>query len=117
MSYSGRKGELPVLYNPFIADTSGAVNALIDILAAVIGQNNSGEGQYIDISMPDSLIALNNHAAAFLVYGRNPDYESTIFNGGSIYDYYETKDGKFLSVVPLENKFSFIFMKLSADLI
>ncbi len=109
MSYSGRKGEVPVSYGIFIADTSGAVNALIGILAAVVGRSNSGEGQYIDISMTDCLIALNNHAAASLVDGRNPDYESTIFNGGSLYDYYETKDGKFLSVGPLENKFSSIF--------
>ncbi|MEN6621389.1 MAG: CaiB/BaiF CoA-transferase family protein [Smithella sp.] len=109
MSYSGRKGEAPVSSGAFVADTSGAVNALIGILAAVIGRNNTGEGQYIDISMTDSLIVLNNHAAASLIDGSNPDYESTIFNGGSLYDYYETKDGKFMSVGPLENKFSFIF--------
>lgn len=109
MSYSGRKGELPVSYGAFVADTSAAVNALVGILAAVVGRNNSGEGQYIDISMTDCLIALNYHAAASLIDGTNPDYESTIFNGGSLYDYYETKDGKFLSVGPLENKFSYIF--------
>jgi crotonobetainyl-CoA:carnitine CoA-transferase CaiB-like acyl-CoA transferase len=109
MSYSGRKGEGPVSSGAFIADTSGAANALIGILAAVIGRSKTGQGQYIDISMTDSLIAFNYKAAASLIDGKNPDYESTIFNGGSLYDYYETQDGKYMSVGPLENKFSSVF--------
>jgi alpha-methylacyl-CoA racemase len=111
MSYSGRKGEGPVPSGAFIGDTSGAVNALIGILAAVIGRSKTGNGQHIDISMTDSLIALNYKAAASLIDGKNPDYESTIFNGGSLYDYYETKDGKYMSVGPLEPKFSTVFFE------
>jgi crotonobetainyl-CoA:carnitine CoA-transferase CaiB-like acyl-CoA transferase len=111
LSYSGRKSEGPVSSGAFIGDTSGAVNALIGILAAVIGRSKTGNGQHIDISMTDSLITLNYKAAASLIDGKNPDYESTIFNGGSIYDYYETKDGKYMSVGPLEPKFSAVFFE------
>lgn len=111
MSCSGRKGEGPVPLGAFIGDTSGAVNALIGILAVAIGRSKTGSGQHIDISMTDSLIAFNYKAAASLVDGGNPDYESTIFNGGSIYDYYETKDGKYMSVGPLEPQFSAVLLE------
>ena len=111
MSCSGRKDEGPVPLGAFIGDTSGSVNALIGILAAVISRSKTGRGQHIDISMTDSLIAFNYKAAASLVDGANPDYESTIFNGGSIYDYYETKDGKYMSVGPLEPKFSAVLFE------
>ncbi len=111
MSYSGRKDHGPMPSGAFIGDTSGSVNALIGILAAEIGRSKTGEGQYIDISMTDSLIALNYRAAASLIDGEEPDYESTLFNGGSIYDYYETKDGGYMSVGPLESKFSAVLFE------
>jgi crotonobetainyl-CoA:carnitine CoA-transferase CaiB-like acyl-CoA transferase len=111
MSYSGRKGGGPSPSGAFIGDTSGSVNALIGILAAEIGRSKTGQGQYIDISMTDSLIAFNYRAAASLIDGTEPDYESTIFNGGSVYDYYETKDGKYISVGSLEPKFSAVFFE------
>ncbi|NTW76602.1 MAG: CoA transferase [Syntrophaceae bacterium] len=111
MSYSGRKDGGPVPSGAFIGDTFGSVNALIGILAAEIGRTKTGQGEYIDISMIDSLVALNYRAAASLIDGKNPDYESTIFNGGSIYDYYEAKDGKYMSVGPLESKFSAVLFE------
>ncbi len=111
MSCSGRKGEGPVPLGAFIGDTSGSINALIGILAAALGRSKTGRGQHIDISITDSLIAFNYKAAASLVDGENPDYENTIFNGGSIYDYYETKDGKYMSVGPLEPKFSAVLFE------
>ena len=111
MSYSGRKGHGPMPSGAFIGDTSGSVNALIGILAAEIGRSKTGEGQYIDISMTDSLVALNYRAAASLIDGAEPDYESTLFNGGSIYDYYATKDGRYMSVGPLESKFSAVLFE------
>lgn len=111
MSYSGRKGGGPSPSGAFIGDTSGSVNALIGILAVEIGRSKTGQGQHIDISMTDSLIAFNYRAAASLIDGTEPDYESTIFNGGSVYDYYETKDGKYISVGSLEPKFSAVFFE------
>jgi crotonobetainyl-CoA:carnitine CoA-transferase CaiB-like acyl-CoA transferase len=111
MSYSGRKGEAPVPSGVFIADSAaGTANAIIGILAALIDRNKTGRGQYVDISMTDGMIALNTvYAAACLIDGKSPDYESTVFNGGSLYDYYETKDGKYMSVGSLEPQFSSAF--------
>jgi alpha-methylacyl-CoA racemase len=111
MSYSCRKGEGPAPLGTFIADlASGAANSIIGILAAVIGRNKNGQGQHIDISMTDGVVALNNiYAAICLIDGTSPDYETTMFNGGSLYDFYETKDGKYMSVGSLEPKFSSAF--------
>ena len=111
MSYSGRKGGGPAPSGAFIGDTSGSVNALVGILAAEIGRSKTGQGQYIDISMTDSLVVFNYRAAASLIDGTEPDFESTIFNGGSVYDYYETRDGKYISVGSLESKFSAVFFE------
>lgn len=113
MSYSGRKDSGPAPSGIFAADlASGTANAVIGILAAVIGRNQTGQGQYIDISMTDGMVALNTvSAASCLVDGKSPDYESTLFNGGSLYDYYSTQDGKYMSVGSLEPQFSAEFFR------
>lgn len=113
MSYSGRKGEGPAPFGTFIADlASGTANSIIGILVAVISRNKNGQGQYIDISMTDGAVALNNvYAASCLVDGASPDFAGTMFNGGSLYDFYETRDGEYMSVGSLEPKFSAAFYK------
>jgi len=66
----------------------------------------TGKGQYIDISMFDGLLPFNAmEGAAFLVNGIEPQREKTRLNGGSAYDFYETKDHRYLSVGSLEPKF------------
>jgi crotonobetainyl-CoA:carnitine CoA-transferase CaiB-like acyl-CoA transferase len=111
MAYSGRKSSGPVPMGTYLADlAAGTPNAIIGILAAVIGRTTNGQGQHIDISMTDGMIALNTvNAATCLVDGAPPDYESTVFNGGSLYDFYETQDGKYMSVGSLEPQFSTAF--------
>lgn len=106
-SYSGSKGQGPSLIGMQIADVaSGANNAIIGILAAVVYRNASGKGQFIDISMTDGMMAFNTiFGAAFLVNDKEPGPETTLLNGGSLYDYYETKDGKHISFGGLEPQF------------
>ena len=107
MSYSGKKEEGPSLASMQIADVaSGSDNAIIGILAAVIDRNRTGKGQHIDIYMTDGVIAFNAmFGAGFLVDGKEPLREQTLLNGGSLYDFYETKDGGYLSVGCLEPQF------------
>jgi crotonobetainyl-CoA:carnitine CoA-transferase CaiB-like acyl-CoA transferase len=90
----------------FIADAAGTANAIIGILAAVIGRNVTGNGQYIDISMTDATVIHNAiYAAGCLMNGESPDYENMPYNGGTLYDYYETKDKKYMGVASLEPQF------------
>ena len=106
-SHSGRKNNGPILSGVQIADIAGgSLPAVSGILAAVIQRIQTGEGQYIDISMTDGSFALNTiHGAEYLSGGSEPKLESTILNGGSYYDYYQTKDGRYFSVGSLEPKF------------
>ncbi|KMQ75422.1 CoA-transferase family III [Marinobacter subterrani] len=77
------------------------------ILAAVIQRQQTGEGQFIDISMTDAAFALNAMAgAACLAGGVEQKPEAGLLNGGSFYDYYQTRDERWLSVGSLEPQFS-----------
>ena len=113
MSYSGRKESGPSLTGIQIADiASGSNNAIIGILAAVIYRNKTGKGQHIDISMTDGMIAFNAmYGANFLVDGKDPVREKTLLNGGSLYDFYGTKDGQYISFGGLEPQFFSAFFK------
>jgi crotonobetainyl-CoA:carnitine CoA-transferase CaiB-like acyl-CoA transferase len=107
VSYSGRKRQCPSLMGMQIADlASGSYNSIIGILAAVISRNATGKGQYIDISMTDGMIAFNAFiGAAALVNGKDVEPEGTFTTGGGFYDFYETKDRRYISFGGLEPKF------------
>jgi len=111
ISYSGRKETGPTLMGIQIADlASGSFNSVIGILSAVIHRNRSGKGQYVDISMTDGVIAFNALVGtAYLLDGQEIGPEGHFLNGGSLYDFYETKDGKFVSFGGLEPKFFYAF--------
>lgn len=106
-SYSGRKACGPTLMGMQVADVaSGSNHAVIGILASVLYRNTTGKGQHVDISMTDGMIAFNAmFGAGFLVDGRDPGPEEVILNGGALYDYYKTKDGKYISFGGLEPQF------------
>ncbi len=64
------------------------------------------KGQYIDVAMMDGCVPFNSlDGAGFLVSGKEPKREGERLNGGCIYDFYETKDGEYLSVGSLESQF------------
>jgi len=107
MGYAGRKHGGPVPMPLQIADVaSGSNNSVIAILAAVFSRSKSGKGQYLDISMTDGAFAFNAlAAAAYLVSGEEPTREGFILNGGSLYDFYKTADGHYLSFGGLEPQF------------
>ncbi|VAW41563.1 Alpha-methylacyl-CoA racemase [hydrothermal vent metagenome] len=107
MSHSGRLSSGPPPLGVQIADIGGgAFGAVTGILTAVIQRQVTGEGQLVDIAMLDMAIAWQAHAISpYLVAGELPQPEGWGLNGGSFYDYYETEDGRYLSVGSLEPKF------------
>lgn len=107
MDYSGRENTGPSLTGMQIADVAvGSNHSVIGILSAVIHRDRTGEGQHIDISMLDGVIALNGlNAANYLIDKNEPSREKELLNGGSLYDFYETKDGKYISFGGVEKKF------------
>lgn len=106
-SYTGRQGGGPVPLGMQVADVAGgSLHAVAGLLAAVIHRERTGEGQHVDISMTDCVFSLNAMAgAACLAAGVEPELESTMLNGGTFYDYYRTRDGRWMAVGSLEPQF------------
>ena len=113
MAQAGRASTGPVLTDMQIADVAvGAMNSVIGILAAVQYRHTTGEGQHIDIAMLDGMIPFSTmDGACFLAGAKAPRREGELLNGGGIYDFYETKDGGYLSVGSLEPKFFAALMR------
>ncbi len=107
-SHCGRADSGPPPMGIQIADVAGGSHhAVMGILAAVIQRQQTGRGAFIDISMTDAAFALNAMAgAAALAGGQQQKPESGMLNGGTFYDYYQTSDGRWLSVGSLEPQFS-----------
>jgi crotonobetainyl-CoA:carnitine CoA-transferase CaiB-like acyl-CoA transferase len=106
-SYTGRKDSGPLPLGIQAADIAGgSLHGVIGLLAAVIARQHSGQGQHLDVSMTDCVFSLNAMAGAgYLACGIEPAAERQVLNGGSFYDYYRSRDGRWLSVGSLEPPF------------
>ncbi|CAI8986336.1 alpha-methylacyl-CoA racemase [Pseudomonas sp. IT-P12] len=106
-SYTGRVDSGPLPLGMQVADVAGgSLHAVAGLLAAVIARQHSGLGQYLDVSMTDCAFSLNAMAGAgYLACGEEPGREAQVLNGGSFYDYYRSRDGRWLSVGSLEPAF------------
>jgi len=115
LNCSGQGGALSLMgFNdsgPFIpgiqlADISGGLNTAIGILLALLSREKTGNGQYIDISMTDSVTALLPIAFShYLDYGENfVCGNHNLSHKWAWYNIYKTKDNKFLTFAPMEKK-------------
>lgn len=89
----------------------GTLSATAGIMAALLQAQRTGEGQFVDVSMLDSLMALSalpvallNEGAEFTERGRG-----THTGGTAHYNVYETADGRHLAVGAQEKKFWDVF--------
>lgn len=106
-SYTGRADSGPLPLGMQVADVAGgSLHGVIGLLAAVIARQQSGVGQHLDVSMTDCAFSLNAMTGAgYLACGVEPGREDQMLNGGSFYDYYRSRDGRWLSVGSLEPGF------------
>ncbi len=104
-AYSGvldREGEFPFIPNFQIGDiVGGTLNAAMGILAALIQQKMTGEGQYIDVSIMDGIIA---HSTLALAHANSTE-QSFLTGVLPCYSIYETSDKKFMVLGAMEFKF------------
>jgi crotonobetainyl-CoA:carnitine CoA-transferase CaiB-like acyl-CoA transferase len=89
------------------ADALSAMTGLSAVLMALVGRAQTGKGDYLDISMYDSVVAWT---APFVgeVFAKDeaPKAANSRFWGGAaLYDLYETGDGRFLTLGGSEPKF------------
>lgn len=92
---------------PGIADTVSSLFSVIAILGAYFSREKNGQGQFIDVSMTEGVISLFSfHLIKCLVDGKLPEVRNTDFTGKfPSYEIYKTKDGGYVSVAILEEKF------------
>lgn len=106
-SYTGRKDSGPLPLGMQVADIAGgSLHGVIGLLAAVVARQQTGLGQFVDISMTDCSFSLNALAGAgALAANVEPQPEGNWLNGGGFYDHYRSRDGRWFSVGSLEPAF------------
>lgn len=94
----------PVKFGIPLADIGTALHATIGILLALFSRNRTSRGQFIDISMTDSVFSFMSRALRGMLY---PDVQYT--NTRNLVDValgpQEVKDGKFITTANLEPYF------------
>lgn len=112
----GTAGGKPVPPLNLVGDYGGgALYLAFGILAALFERQRSGQGQVVDAAMVDGAASLMSifsglHAAGQWGGARG---ENLLDGGAPFYDTYETADGRFIALGPLEPKF---FAELAAQL-
>jgi crotonobetainyl-CoA:carnitine CoA-transferase CaiB-like acyl-CoA transferase len=104
----GERHDKPVVPSVQIADIGGgALMATVGILLALQSRNQTGKGQFVDVSMMDGVISwLQTLLPGFLATGEQPKRGEMDLSGGkACYGVYETLDERYLSVGALEPKF------------
>ncbi|CAA7618374.1 CaiB/BaiF CoA-transferase family protein [Magnetospirillum sp. UT-4] len=99
-------GERPVMTFPPLADHAGAAMVVVAVLAALVRRGTTGKGGQVDVSLSEAALAwmggVLTQARRFGDGGR----EDAIINGGAAcYRVYRTRDGRFVALAALEDKF------------
>ena len=105
-----RSDDAPVMALNVVADLAIAfLNATIGVLLAICARERTGKGQLVDISMTDGVVALLAGipgATEYFYSGLLPQRGETLTSGNSpFYSVYETKDGKYITICPIEPRF------------
>jgi crotonobetainyl-CoA:carnitine CoA-transferase CaiB-like acyl-CoA transferase len=97
----------PVVPGVLIADMASGLFSAFAILAGLLARERTGKGQYIDLSMVDCMVSFNTQHIANYVAGFGEWKEGALGLTGetAYYNVYETKDGKYLCLGNLEEKF------------
>lgn len=104
----GRAGEKPTPPMNLIGDFGGGGMMLaFGMVAALLEARASGKGQVVDCAMTDGSALLATMIWSLRATGRWNDRRGTNFldTGAHYYDCYETLDGKFIAIAPVEPQF------------
>jgi alpha-methylacyl-CoA racemase len=104
----GRAGDKPTPPMNLIGDFGGGGMMLaFGMVAALLSARTTGQGQVVDCAMTDGSAVLATMIWSLRATGRWNDARGTNFldTGAHFYDCYETADGKFISIAPVEPQF------------
>ena len=104
----GRRGGPPTPPLNLVGDYGGgALYLALGVVAALLEARESGRGQTVDAAMIDGAASLMTSAYALRAAGiaDGPRGENVLDSGAHYYDVYETSDGRYVSIAPVEPKF------------
>jgi len=105
MNATGFEDGPPMRFGLMVADVTGAMMAAYTIMNALFHRERTGEGQYLDVAMMDSLLAMwTTQAAEYFSVGRN-----TRRMGNELFHRvpstcYKAGDGRWLQIVASTQK-------------
>jgi crotonobetainyl-CoA:carnitine CoA-transferase CaiB-like acyl-CoA transferase len=101
---TGERDGPPQIPGNAIADDAGGISAALAIVMALFHKQRTGEGQYVDLAMVDTLLNMMLLQLDDTVRSRSsPRRGETVLTGQwAYYNLYECKDGKALSVAAFE---------------
>jgi crotonobetainyl-CoA:carnitine CoA-transferase CaiB-like acyl-CoA transferase len=103
----GKAGEGPMVPGLLAADIGASMIGAWGILAAVLARQNTGEGQFVDVSMMDAAVAFLTYHAAEPLFGsvepKGGEYRNT--GGAPCYGIFRCKDGHYVTLGALEDHF------------
>ena len=104
MSLSGEPGGEPVINNGVaIVDLCSSMFAFVGILTSLLHREQTGIGQYIDVSMTDCILSwMTSEASRYLLGGWVPERGE---RRRGEYGVFPTQDGKFITLGVYEDKF------------
>ena len=101
LSMIGPRDGAPCYPSNYVGDMGGAaMHATVGILMALLARNNTGYGQYVDISFMDSTFSLMEYdVLAYLYSGLIPLREETHMTGNSISSHiFKCADGEYFLI-------------------
>lgn len=110
----GEPGGKPVVPLNLVADCGGgALFLALGVLAALLEARSSGRGQVVDAAMTDGAAILMTMMYTLKAMGQwTQERGSNLLDGGAhFYDTYRCRDGKYLSLGPIEPQFYALFLE------
>jgi crotonobetainyl-CoA:carnitine CoA-transferase CaiB-like acyl-CoA transferase len=103
-SVTGEPGKPPVKAGFSVADIGTGMWAVIGIQAALLARSRTGEGQWIDVSLVDTMISWHTYLAGnYFASGKNPEPQGGAHPNIVPYQLFESADGYFNIAVGNEN--------------
>lgn len=108
LSLIGAPGGAPVPPLNLVGDYGGgSLYLVMGLLAALLHARATGQGQVVDAAICDGVLSLlsNNHTHRMQGRLRDPRGSNMLDGGAPYYTTYETADGRYVAIGPIEPKF------------
>jgi crotonobetainyl-CoA:carnitine CoA-transferase CaiB-like acyl-CoA transferase len=105
LGMTGSAGGPPAIPGTLIADLAGGQSAALAVMAALLARERSGKGQYIDLSLQESVAGLMAPTLGFPPEETAGAAATMLTGAAPWYNVYETADGRYLAVAALEPHF------------